>query len=368
VNVCVTKRAVFPLLTALVGISLVVACGSDDDPLGPTATPDSGIPLLDGSTPDTSNASVPDGSTDPQDSGIPDTGGPLVITPTCAPPIQINADPTAQARAVTALAALDLGASLEWSDTRSTIKSISDLVVTPDCSVATTNLTDTLFDYLEASPDLFQIDRTEWKADAPALTCADISGFQPLILRRQKLGPYDLHNDVFSAVADVKDGHVIFRNFSGTYVPKPSAELLTKLADCTDLPDETLFAVVRTHDFTCQLFAPAPAPMCTIDGTSSYTAKTNDTVQFESPSELVWEETTGVEYRRQRAITVKLASANYSSDLLRSSANCADIDGNPQVGWVRTLDVASGKILVDHDSPDPFCSVCFAPPIDPDDH
>lgn len=350
----ISKRALFPFAALVLGFSFVVACGNDDDaPF--SSTPDSGVRPHDdaGETADTSPPDASDGSTG-------DGGPDGAITPTCDSPVHITADATAKSRAVTALGTLSPEATLEWSDVRGTLTSIGGLTVTPDCSDPNTNVYDKLFDYLEASPELFQIDRTEWKPDG-ANTCSDIGGFQLLAIRRQKLGPYELHNDVFSVVADVADGHVIFRNFSGTYVPKPSTELLAKLGECTDLPDETLLAAVRKEPFTYQVYAEAPAPMCTIETSAKYTALANDDVRFDTPSELLWEENTDVSYHRQRAAVVLLPAANQTPDLVRSSANCTDLDGNPRIGWIRTVDVANGNILADHDTPDPYCSVCFAP-------
>lgn len=351
----ISKRALLPFAALVFGFSFVAACGNDDDDTPLSSTPDSGVGSHDDAG-DAADASAPDTS-----DGSPGDGGPgSIITPTCDSPVQVTADATAKSRAVTALGTLSPDATLEWSDVRGTLRSISGLTVTPDCSDPSTNVYDKLFDYLEASPDLFQIDRTEWKPDG-ADTCSAIGGFQLLVIRRQKLGPYELHNDVFSAAADVADGHVIFRNFSGTYVPKPSTELLAKLGECTDLPDETLFAAIRKEPFAYQVYAQAPAPMCTVETSAKYTALVNDDVRFDAPSELLWEETTGLSYHRQRSAVVLLPAANQTSDLIRSSANCPDDDGNPRIGWVRTVDVANGNVLADHDTPDPFCSVCLAP-------
>jgi hypothetical protein len=289
----------------------------------------------------------------------PDAGDP-VIDPACAAPFVVTPDPAAEANATAALTALAPTATLTWAPVRNTLQSIDGLVITLPTCVGSTNAFDLLFDTLDASPALFQIDRTEWNTGVEP--CSDIlaNGFHTLIIRRNAYGPYPLENDVFSAVADVHDGVAILRNFSGTYVPKPSNATLEALERCSDFPSDKLHDALLVPPFTYTEFAPPPADACSIAGTAQYTASTNDELVVDPARVLQWtEDGTSITLLRQGTATLTVAPADYGTTLEQSSANCVDDNDVSHVGWVRTFNAVTAAKLYDHDSPDPFCTVCL---------
>ncbi|MDF2692466.1 MAG: repeat domain protein, partial [Labilithrix sp.] len=281
-----SKRALLPAALFSLLAASAAACGSDDDPLAATGGPDpdagstaDAADAADTSAPDAADASRPDADAD-ADADV----------PACDSPIAVALDPAGKTKATAALVALAPDATLEWSDARGTLTSISGLTVSPACAGAD-DAFDKLFDYLEASPDLFQIDRNEWKVSGP-IACSSITGFQPLTIRREKYGAEPLHNDVFTAVADVKDGVVIFRNFSGTYIPHPSAAMLQKLADCHQLTEGQAAAKIRAVPFDYTVFATGDDALpCTFASDGHYTAAISDLLTFDPATELFWEET-----------------------------------------------------------------------------
>jgi hypothetical protein len=311
---------------------------------GADATVDAGEP--DASEPD-ADASVP------PDSGTPDAG-----PGACQSPFTVASDPAAEAKATTALQALSPTAALTWSPVRGTLSSIDMLVAPMPGCTGVTDAYEQLFDYLDASPDLFQIDRTEWHAGS-VVPCSEIlaNGFTTLIIRRVTYGPYLLDNDVFSAVADVQNGSVIFRNFSGVYIPRPTPALIATLQACPDVADKDLETPLRASPFSYLKFAPVPAPACTANGTGSYTAKPTDTLKFDPTVTLMWDESAVLKIHRQRSATLFVAPANYTPVIQNSDANC-QTEAGPNIGWIRTFDSVTGAILYDRSNPDPTCNVC----------
>jgi len=282
-----------------------------------------------------------------------------VIDPACAAPFVIAPDPTAEANATAALATLAPGATLTWAPVRNTLQSINDITIELPTCTGDANAFDFLFATLSASPALFQIDPAEWSSSVEP--CSDIlaNGFHTLIIRRKAYGPYPVENDVFSAVADVRNGVAILRNFSGTYIPTPSAATLAALQHCPDFPANKLHDVLLATPFQYTEFAPPPSAACQITGTGQYTASATDELVVDPARILQWTETTDITLLRQGSATLTVAPANYGSMLEQSSANCVDLDGGSHVGWVRTFNAITAAKLYDHDSPDPFCTVCL---------
>lgn len=347
-------------LVALVG-GWAAACSSSNE-----TNASSGGTLPDaGATPDSSDDAAPDAdspevdASTPPDAGAPDADTPDADTSACQSPFTVASDPAAEAKAKTALQALSPAATLTWAPARGTLASIDSIVLPlPGCT-GTKDVYDQLFDILDKSPDLFQIDRTEWHTSG-AVQCSDVlsSGFHTLVLHRAKYGPYALDNDVFSVVADVKNGSVILRNFSGVYIPRPTPALVATLQACVDKSDADLEAPLRAQAFDYEKFAPPPAPPCTLAGKGSYTATASDTLTFDPAVTLRWEETDVVKIHRERAATLVVAPVNYTPALQNSDANCTGDTGQPNIGWIRTFDAITGAVLYDKHNPDPYCNVC----------
>jgi hypothetical protein len=303
--------------------------------------------------PDAATTPSPDAAVDAPPDG-PD------VNPACLAPFVMPVDPNAQAAAQAELTTLAPSADMTWADVRNTLMSINGLVIQLPTCTGNTNAFDLLFATLSAHPDLFQIDPAEWTGGTAS--CSDIlaNGFHPLTIRRAKYGPYSIQNDVFTAVADVQNGVVILRNFSGTYIPKPSPDVLSALASCPDLSTDVIARHIFGTPFVYQAYEPSPAPACTAAGNFTYALQAGDTVAYDPSISLNWTEDTQVTFQRQGVATVVVAPTDYSPQLVNSSANCVDLDGNSNIGWQRTYNSVTAEVLFDHATPDPYCVVCFA--------
>jgi hypothetical protein len=335
---------------------VTAACGSSsgqapDAAQAPDgATPDSALP--DGSTP---ADATPDSST-PADAA-PDAAPPNA----CASPVTVTPDPTAEAAATAALQALAPLATLKWNASLGALSGISpELSFTlPDCT-GDKDVNEELFKILEQSPALFQIDRTEWSSNP--LSCATVldQRFLNIVIHRIRYGAYTYTVDVFAVGGYNVNGVVVLRNFSSThYLPRPSADVLAKLAACTDKSEAELTAPLRAKAFNYVKYALPPANGCMEDGRDVYTAAESDTLTFDPTIQLSINEDSGVTFRRQQTATLLVVPENYTPALENSDANCVDLDGVSHVGWIRTFDTVTGEILYDRDNPDPTCVVCL---------
>ena len=152
----------------------------------------------------------------------------------------------------------------------------------------------------------------------------------------------------------MQNGNVIFRNFSGVYIPNAAA-VTSQLGDCAEKTETQMAALLRAEPFSYDTLT-----QCNIEGSYKYTAATSDTLTFAPSGTLTWEDAPpSLMIRRQRTATLVVSSANYTNDLLRSDANCPDEDGNPNIGWIRTYDTVTGEIISDQLTPEPFCLVCL---------
>jgi len=344
------------LFAGLAGVT--AACGSSSGQAPDAAqTPDGSMP----------DAAAPDGST-PADAA-PDSSTPADATPdgppvnACVWPVTVTPDPTAEAAARAELQALAPLATLEWQATLGALRRISpELSFTlPDCT-GDKDVSEELFKILEQSPALFQIDRTEWNSNP--LSCATVldQRFLNVVIYRSKYGSYTYTDDVFAVGAYNVNGVVVLRNFSSThYLPRPSADVLAKLAACSDKSADELTRPLRTKAFSYLKYALPPADGCIPDGRDVYTAAESDTLTFDPTLQLsINEDDSGVvTFRRQQTATLLVVPENYTPALENSDANCVDLDGVSHVGWIRTFDVVTGEILYDRDNPDPTCNVCL---------
>lgn len=323
------------LLAPALIAGLAAACGSssNDRPLDASPAP----PSDSGSAAD---AAPPDGT----------------VSTACQSPFTVTPDQNAEANATAALLALSPTATMTWAPARGTLSSIQGLVVELPTCTGSVNAYDLFLNYLAGSPALFQIDPTEWSTST--LPCSEIlaNGFHTLVIHRVSYGPFPLDNDVFSVVADVQNGTAIFRNFSGVYIPPPTAAMVATLQGCHAI--DVLTGVLSTP-FSYQIFAPPPAAQCTAAGVGSYTVTPADTVTLDPAVRMRWEESSVVTIHPESTATLVVAPANYTAQLEGSDANCTDLDGNPHIGWVRTFDAFTGNVLYDHRSPDPYCTVCL---------
>ncbi|UJR86285.1 hypothetical protein [Sandaracinus amylolyticus] len=275
---------------------------------------------------------------------------------TCGEPLELDPDPAAEARATTALAALDPSASLTWVANRGTFSSITGLAIPlPECD-GSEDAYDALFEILEASPDLFQIDRDEWNPDSTYPCSAITENVDFLRIRRVAYGPYVMVNDVFTVAVERRAGVVTLFGFGGQYIPSSDATLVDAIEACADRPEEVVEAIVRATPFDYTHFAPPPADGCQPVGEGTYTAASNDTVTFDEETELLWDDAAPIRLRRLRSVTLELATANHTAELIQSDANCS-IEGR-RIGWIRIYDAVTGEIVSEIKTPVRGCIVC----------
>jgi hypothetical protein len=308
-------------------------------------------------------AACGDSGSSPADAapGAADAGTPDAHVPAdCSSPFALPVDPEAKSKAQAALAALAPAASFEWSDTRQTLSFATGLgVELPGCT-GDTDAYAKLFDFLEASPDLFQIDRNDWRV-GPALKCSDVvagSFDNTIVIRRIKYGPLVLVNDVIHADLDLVDGKVVVKNLGGTYIPRADAATLDRLQNCPEKPAAELEPLLRAAPFVYAFSDPPPAPICNLATPGSYTAVPADTLTIRSDYELMWDEGQAVTIYKMRQAVLRVAASGVTPELERSDANCPADDLTPRVGWIRYFDPISGTILGDKANPIEGCVVC----------
>jgi hypothetical protein len=324
-------------LVALVALPLV-ACGDDDDAPAADAAP----------------------SVDAEHEH--DAGADAHAPPAdCNSPFGLHIAADAEEKARAALALLDptATAKLGWNEKRGTFQQIDKLEIPVTCT-GTTNAYDVLFATLDASPDLFQIDRDDWNPDF-AVPCNGLEVGEPttLVIRRVKYGPLELRNDVFGAVIDKhEDGTMVLRNFYGTYIPAANAETLEQLQYCPELAADEIDAKLREPIFHFATFA--PQQVCVLSHPGEYTVQENDSLVLEPGFTTMWDDESGdtTTIYRVRAATIRIAPANYNDDLINSNANCPDRDGTYDIGFIRSYDPMTGRKLGDKAAPKPGCIVC----------
>jgi hypothetical protein len=274
----------------------------------------------------------------------------------CTSPVVLTVDPGAEVRATAALHALSATATLEWSPIRGTVSRIEGLSIPIDCA---DDINEPFWAVLAASPDLFQIDRAEWQADA-TLACASVpvGSSETIRIRRLAFGERPMRTDVFTAVAEHRDDGMVLRLFGGTYIPPATPALIAALDACPDLGDPALVPRLRGPSFAYTIFAEPPAPTCSLEALGTYTATPIDVLTIEPDSELRWEELDVVQLRRWRSATLHVAAGNVTDELERSDAACPDDDGVLQIGWIRYFDAVDGTVLGDKANPLPYCVVC----------
>ena len=326
-------------------LAALAACGDDDD----SGDDDDDAPAAD-AAPDVDAEAEPD-------------AGPDAATPPadCNSPFALPLPEDAETKARAALAALDPTgtAKLQWVAERSTIQQTSNLSIPVEGCTGDKNAYDLLFDTLEASPDLFQIDRADWNPDF-AVPCSGLAAGDPttLVIRRVKYGPLPLRNDVFSALIErLEDGSVILRNFYGTYIPRANPDTLAQLTLCPELAPDQLDDTLRQQVFVFATFLPPPN-VCVLSDPGEYHAHDDDSLVLEPGFEVLWDDAEVVTIFRFRSATLRVAPANYTDDLINSDANCPDDDGTFDIGWIRFFDPVSGRVIGDKPAPKPGCIVC----------
>lgn len=333
---------------AIVGLALaMVGCSCD---AGPGLTHDD----AGGRDASTTDAAAHDGGS--SDAHVPDAHVRDASLGACGEPFELEPDEGAEARATTALAALAPGASLLWAPDRGTFSSILGLAIeVPDCPDGT-DVYEALYSVIEESPDLFQIDRDEWRADGvfPCSSVTEATEF--LRIRRIAYGPYEMRTDVMAVGIERRAGVVTLFGFGGTYVPRPTEALIERLEACPDRPDAELEATLRARPFDYTHFVPPPSDGCVPAGMASYTAAIDDELTLSSDTLLVWDETSPVTFRRLRSAVLEIDRSNHTPQLIQSDANC-EIEGR-RIGWIRTFDAVTGAYWSDVATPVPGCTVC----------
>ncbi|MFO0747368.1 MAG: hypothetical protein U1F43_17125 [Myxococcota bacterium] len=339
-------------------VPLSVSCGDSGDGAADTigdAVADSAADGAADAVADTVADAAPDAATDAVTDASVD--GDAVTPVACDPyPLELRGDATARTRAEAALAALAPAATLDWDDGRGTLKSVLhlDLPLT-DC-VGTQNVFDHAWAKVLATPDLFQLDKSEWQLPAP-VPCSAVTA-DPMLLNfgRATLGGQPVLKDIFVFILAKKDGLVTLTGVSGFYLPKSTPALTALLASCPELDTaQALAAVAKTPLPFAKFF------QCQPTGDGTYTAHADDTLEFDEAAAWSWDDapgTGGVHLVKNHAARLIVAEANRSADLMASDANCPAEPPDPGrvVGFRITFDAVTGELLFS--LPGVGCIVC----------
>lgn len=327
--------------------------GSSSDTTGEPTTTIGSSGSVTGSSGSSGSSSSGAGSTETGAESSSSTG-PAIDT--CDPyPLEWAADPLAEAAAVAELAMVAPEAALSWDPERGTLSSLSDvnlpLAMCPDGVDAMSFA----WDVVEAHPDIFDIDRTEW-GPATSIPCNIIQGTDRTVtISRATLGGQPVLRDTFVFRLRRIDDVVTLRSVVGTYLPASTPELTELMGRCRDLDLESAEAELQSTALGYTRFF-----QCAPQGVGEYTPVASDTFDWDAEGFWGWEDAVGddgVLLTKQWAGRVVVDEANYDDPLLMSDAVCPNEAGNDiVVGFRVTFDAVTNALL--GSMPGIGCLVC----------
>jgi hypothetical protein len=256
--------------------------------------------------------------------------------------------PDTEAAAIAELATFAPGATLTWNETRGTLSNVSGLGVQLDCPANGNDVWEAAWAVLEAHPDLFQLDRSEW-APSNGYPCSAVNDVSITNTGREHLAGIDVRKDILAiAVAPDGNGGVTLNSVTGFYLPvlQPG-----DIGTCDDLPDATLEANVRAQSYGYSTFF-----QCAPSGSGTYTPQPNDTIEWDE-SWWEWDDGTGtILANKRRAGRLIIHEDNWTQELLDSDLNCPDPNSDERIlGYTITVDPITGEVSA---MPGIGCIVC----------
>ncbi len=314
---------------------------------GSSSDPTTSTPTTDGST-DTTDGSADSTSSTGDDTSGDGSSSSGTVLPPCDYPIRWPADAAAQGQAQTELDALSPEATMTWNDDRGALTSIQDLDVVFDCD-DNAPLLASVFDFLEAHPDLFQIDASEWFVDS-GTSCLNVDDANPTTFNtsRRDFGDWTVSRDVIAVrLYRNEDGDVAMRSVSGTYVPTLDKEVAEQIAYCIDNgPNPGLLEdAMRTEPFDYVVYG--GGALCQASGQGQYTAVAADEVTFSDNAQISWSDAAdgSTTVTIAQRLELVLDPTSHTDELRASSAACPNPDGpGTIIGFSALLDLVTAEV------------------------
>ncbi len=355
------------LLSVVVAALLCPACSCGapselDGGLGGLDTPDAAVldaPLFDAPLSDVLGDAASDA---PDDGGIdaasedasydaPDA--PTDAGPPCEVPIVWTADTTTEAAALAALAELSTTARPTWNDARGTFETIFDIDVPLACPDGA-EMWDTLLPFIDAHPELLQIDRSEWTMPS-SFPCHVVSTTNDYArIDRRVFGPGTVAHDFVSFAIRRSDGGIVLRAIIANYLPTVPPDVAESMSRCGGLSIARARASVMRDTFPYSTFM-----LCVPTGSGSYTSGPLDVIYLDPPR-WAWVERAdgaGVEMTSEQPGTLVIDRSYWTPSLEASDVNCPDETGDERVyGFRLIFDSTTGEII--SKQPGVGCIVC----------
>lgn len=264
-------------------------------------------------------------------------------------PVELTFDDT-RAAAQTELDTFAPDATLTWEPVRGTLSSVSGLGAPLDCDDGGGLVWDAAWEVLEAHPDLFQLDRSEWREGAEA-PCANIQDLTILNTGRAELAGLGVAKDNLAIVLNRIEGVLTLSAVNAYYLPVLEPGDLTA---CEPGSADDLEEVGRAAEFGYATFF-----QCAPTGSGTYEPQPNDVFTL-GDSTWTWEDGTGTVIAQQlRSATLVIDPSNVDPDIEASDANCpAGESGNERVyGFSLLLDPITGEVV--SVTPGIGCTVCL---------
>lgn len=329
----------FPL--SMLCLVLAPACSS------PSASGDAGAPqdsdVHDAARTDAGRDAAPadDDASTPADVGIDavasDAG------PPCETPIRWTADTTTEAAATAAAMALSPTAMPTWNPARATFESILMLNLPIACPDGEDLWQAALLPFIEAHPDVLQIDLDEWYAPS-SYPCTSVgTSIDFARIDREGFGPGTVAHDFVSFVIVREPTGVVLRGFIGNYLPSVPAGVAEEMSRCGGL------SLARARETALHDTYPySTYDRCTPTGSGTYTPGALDVVALDPPI-WSWNESldgTGVELSSEQPATLTIDPSYVTPELTASDTNCPSADGDTRVyGFRLIFDSATGELL-----------------------
>lgn len=274
--------------------------------------------------------------------------------PPCETPIRWTADTTTEASATAAARALSATAMPTWNHARATFETILMLNLPVACPDGEDLWQAALIPFIEAHPDVLQIDLDEWRAPS-SYPCTSVgTSIDFARLDREGFGPGTVAHDFVSFVIVREPSGVVLRGFIGNYLPPVPAAVADEMSRCGGL------SLARAREAALDATYPYSTFFhCTPTGSGTYTPGALDVVALDPP---IWSWTesadgTGVELTSEQPATLTIDPSYVTPELTASDTNCPSADGDTRVyGFRLIFDSATGELLTK--LPGIGCIVC----------
>ncbi|OGQ79332.1 MAG: hypothetical protein A2289_06935 [Deltaproteobacteria bacterium RIFOXYA12_FULL_58_15] len=255
-------------------------------------------------------------------------------------PLAFPFDPDAKDRAFADLAILqgDTANDPVWYDEWGTFSNAKMHVDLPNCTGATL-VDDLVWQVVEAWPNVFALDRSEWVGASSLLSnipCDNASATTSLAYQRTTIGGQPIYNSqaIRFYLGQDTNGFYLRMLDSFGYLPTAPTALAQTLATCAPSSQTVLEQGVFAATYTFERFV-----ACQVVEEGKYAPQPGDTMVVTAPPRWLWypdaDNTWGL-------VLV------YEGELIVALENAGPLDGTSaacwRVGWTLTFDAVTGKV------------------------